>query len=127
MSGARTAVRTTRAPDDLNTSAKRAPSFVSWSQTSTSGAVNGGVPGLLRAPSGGRPIRDRGMDDPSAAEVEEEEHEDFAEPDVVRLDEVARPRDVVAQERRPALAIAWGPGAADVPLDGPLCRRGRRA
>src|SRR6267378_6074510 len=38
MSGARTAVRTTRAPDDLNTSAKRAPSFVSWSQTSTSGA-----------------------------------------------------------------------------------------
>src|SRR6267143_712237 len=30
--------RTTRAPDDLNTSAKRALSFVSWSQTSTSGA-----------------------------------------------------------------------------------------
>ena len=90
-------------------------------------AVHGGVPGLLRAPSGGRPIRDRGMDDPSAAEVEEEKHEDFAEPDVVRLDEVARPRDVVAQERRPALAVAWGPGTADVTLDGPLCRRGRRA
>jgi hypothetical protein len=38
MSGARTAVRTTRTPDDVSTPAKRAPSFVSWSQTSTSGA-----------------------------------------------------------------------------------------
>ena len=82
--------------------------------------VHGGVPGLLRAPFVGRRIRDRGVDDLSAAEVEEKEHENFAEPDVVRLDEVARPRDVVAQERRPALAVAWGPGAADVPLDGPL-------
>src|SRR5213593_3265681 len=38
MSGARTAVRTTHTPDDVSTPAKRAPSFVSWSQTSTSGA-----------------------------------------------------------------------------------------
>src|SRR5438067_6876524 len=37
MSGARIAVRTTRIPDDLNTSANRAPSFVSWSQTTTCG------------------------------------------------------------------------------------------
>src|SRR5882724_731147 len=38
MSGARIAVRTTRTPDDLNTPAKRAPSFVSWSQMTTCGA-----------------------------------------------------------------------------------------
>src|SRR6267143_1733417 len=61
--------------------------------------IHGGVPGLLRAPLVGRPIRDRGMDDLSAA-VEEEEHEDLAETDVVRLDEVACPCDVVAQEGR---------------------------
>src|SRR5882724_7794369 len=82
--------------------------------------VHGGVPGLLRAPFVGRRIRDRGVDDLSAAEVEEEEHENLAEPDVVRLDEVTRPCDVVAQERRPALAVASGPGTADVPLDGSL-------
>jgi len=73
------------------------------------------------------PYVDRGMDDPSAAEVEEEEHEDFANRMSYVWNQVARPRDVVAQERRPALAVAWGPGAADVPLDGPLGRRGRRA
>src|SRR5882724_6427022 len=39
-SGARIAVRTTRTPDDLNTSAKREPSFVSWSQTTTCGAAS---------------------------------------------------------------------------------------
>ena len=38
MSGARIAVRTTRTPGDLNTPAKRAPSFVSWSQMTTCGA-----------------------------------------------------------------------------------------
>src|SRR3989454_11688696 len=31
-----------------------------------------------------------------------------------------RPCEVVAQERRPALAVASGPGTADVPLDGSL-------
>ena len=60
------------------------------------------------------------MNDLSAAEVEEEEHENLAEPDIARLDEVARPGDLVAQERRPALAIALGPGTMDVPLDGSL-------
>src|SRR6266851_5291275 len=35
MSGARIAVRTTRTPDDLNTPAKRDPSFASLSQTTT--------------------------------------------------------------------------------------------
>src|SRR3989454_5182837 len=40
MSGARIAVRTTRTPDDLNTPAKRAPSFVSWSQMTTCGALS---------------------------------------------------------------------------------------
>src|SRR6266850_22345 len=38
MSGARIAVRATRTPDDLNTPAKRAPSFVSRSQMTTCGA-----------------------------------------------------------------------------------------
>ena len=47
--------------------------------------IHGGVLGLLRAPLVGRRIRPRGVDDLSAAEVEEEEHEDLAEPDVVRL------------------------------------------
>src|SRR6266403_4177779 len=83
-------------------------------------ALHGGVPGLLRAPFVGRRIRDRGVNDLSATEVEEEEHENLAEPDIVRLNEVARPGDVVAQERRPALAVASGPGTADVPLDGSL-------
>src|SRR5712672_3174203 len=46
-------------------------------------AAHGGVPGLLRAPFVGRRIRDRGVNDLSAAEVEEEEHENLAEPDVV--------------------------------------------
>ena len=57
-------------------------------------AVQGAVSGLLRAPLVGRCIGDRSVDDLSAAEVEEEEDEDLAEPDVVRLDEVARPGDV---------------------------------
>src|SRR5882672_9955726 len=110
MSGARTAVRTTRTPDDVSTPAKRTlRARHSWWR-----------PGLLRAPLVGRPIRDRGMDDLSAAEVEEEEHEDLAETDVVRLDEVACPCDVVAQEGRPTLAIASRPGASHVPLNGAL-------
>ena len=37
LSGARIAVRTTLTPDDLSTAAKREPSFVSWSQTTTCG------------------------------------------------------------------------------------------
>src|SRR5467141_3425315 len=37
MSGARIAVCTTRTPDDLSMAAKREPSFVSWSQTTTCG------------------------------------------------------------------------------------------
>src|SRR2546428_6787918 len=109
MSGARIAVRTTRTPDDLNTPAKRAPSFVSWSQMTTCGALcHGGVSGLLRAALVGRRIRHRGMEDRSATQVQEEEYEHLAEPHVERLYEVARPRHVVSQERRPALAVASG-------------------
>jgi hypothetical protein len=40
MSGAPGAIRTTRAPDDARTRVKRAPSFASWSQTTTAGAVS---------------------------------------------------------------------------------------
>src|SRR5207247_9518542 len=50
----------------------------------------------------------------------EEEHEDLAEPDIVGLHEVARPRDVIPREGRPALPVAAGPRATDVPLDGSL-------
>ena len=41
----------------------------------------------------------------AARELEEEKRED-PEPDVVGLHEVTRPRDVIPQERRPALAVA---------------------
>src|SRR5882724_2654545 len=116
MSGARIAVRTTRTPDDLNTPAKRAPSFVSWSQMTTCG-VHGGVSGLLPAPLVGRRIRHRGMEDRSATQVQEEEYEHLAEPHVERLYEIARPRHVVSQERRPALAVASGSRAPHVPLN----------
>ena len=53
-------------------------------------------------------------------EFKEEEHEYLAEPNVVGLHEVARPRDVIPQERRPALPIASGSRAPHVPLDGSL-------
>src|SRR5258705_1788960 len=53
-------------------------------------------------------------------EFKEEEHEDLAEPDVVGLHEVARPRDVIPQEGRPALPVAAGPRATHVSLDGSL-------
>ena len=80
-------------------------------------AVHGGVPGLLRAPLVGRRIGHRGMNDRSATQVQEEEHEHLAEPDVERLHEVTRPRHVVSQERRPVLSVALGPRAAHVPLN----------
>src|SRR6266478_3834994 len=71
-------------------------------------AVQGGVPGLLRAPLVGRRICHRGMEDSSATQVQKEEHEHLAEPHVERLNEVTRPRHVVSQERRPAVPVASG-------------------
>jgi hypothetical protein len=59
-------------------------------------AIHGGVPGLLRAPFVGWRSRHRGMEDRSATQVQEEEHEDLAEPHVERLHEVTRPRNVVS-------------------------------
>ena len=44
--------------------------------------VHGGVSGLLRAPLVGRRIRHRGMEDRSATQVQEEEYEHLAEPNV---------------------------------------------
>src|SRR6266851_3954278 len=118
MSGARIAVRTTRTPDELNTPANRAPSFVSWSQTTTCRrAVHGGVSRLLRAPLVGRRIRHRRMEDRSATQVQEEEYEHLPEPHVERPHEVTRPCHVVSQEGRPALAVASGSRAAHVPLN----------
>ena len=80
-------------------------------------AIHGGVSGLLRAPLVGRCIRHRGMEDRSATQVQEEEHEHLAEPDVEGLDEVTCPRHMVSQERRPALAVTSGTSAAHVSLN----------
>src|SRR3989442_6766404 len=79
--------------------------------------VHGGVSGLLRAPLVGRRMRHRGMEDRSATQVQEEENEHLAESHVERLYEVARPRHVVSQERRPALAVTSGQRAPHVPLN----------
>jgi len=59
-------------------------------------AVHGGVPGLLRAPLVGWRVRDRGMENPSATQVQEEEYEQLAESRVERLREVTGPRHVVS-------------------------------
>lgn len=69
-------------------------------------AIQRGVASLLRAPLVGGRIGRGGVDDHAPAQVEEEEDEDLAEADVVGLDEVGDPRDVVLQERRPTLRIA---------------------
>ena len=68
--------------------------------------VEGCVARLLRAPHVGGRVGYRGMDDRAASQVEEEEHEDLAKPGIVGLHEVRGLRDVVAQEGRPALAVA---------------------
>src|SRR6266436_6205856 len=96
MSGARIAVRTTRTPDDLNTSAKRAELGVVIADDNLWRAVHCGVPGLLRAPPVGWRVRHRGMEDRSATQVQEEEHEHLAESHVERLREVTGPRHVVS-------------------------------
>jgi len=80
-------------------------------------AVHAGVPCLLRAPLVGWRISHRGMEDRSPTQIQEEEYEHLLEPHVERLHEVTRPRHVVSQERRPALAVASGSRAAHVPLN----------
>jgi len=82
--------------------------------------VHRGVTRLLGAPvvcgRGGR----CGVDDATAPEVEEEQHEDGAEKRVERLEEVAAPGHVVRDEGGPALAAAdaFRP-LRHVPLHGP--------
>ena len=61
------------------------------------------------APVVGRRIGDGGVHHLSAAEVDKEQHEDVAEAHLVGLREVARPRDVVANEGRPSLSAARRP------------------
>ena len=81
--------------------------------------IQDGVPGLLRAPFLAWHVRDRGVDAPASPELEEEKHEDRAEPEV-GLHEVTRPRDVIPQERRPALAVASRSQTPHVPLGSSL-------
>jgi hypothetical protein len=119
MSGAR-AIRTTRAPDAENAGEASAELRVAVADEYGRCRIQGGVPGLLRAPRVARCVGHRGVDDLASPKVEEEEHEDLAEPDVVGLHKVARPHDVIPQEGRPALAVASGPHTTHVPLDGPL-------
>src|SRR5207253_7799503 len=116
MSGASGAIRTTRAPDDARTRVKRAPSFALRSQTNTAGTASRVAFRACCAhhSSLGAYVTAAWM---IVRRPREEEHEDLAEPDVVGLHEVARPRDVIPQEGRPALSVASGSRAAHVPLD----------
>ena len=75
---------------------------------------------LLRAPGVRRRVRHGGVNNRTIPHVEKEEYEDLAKPRVVGLYEVGRPRDVIAQERRPSLAIAGWTRALHVLLDRPL-------
>jgi hypothetical protein len=60
------------------------------------------------------------VDHDTSAEIENEEHEDFAESEIEGLEEVTCPRDVVLQEGRPALSIAGAPLSRHVSLNGSL-------
>ena len=102
MSGAAAAIRTTRVPDEASTRAKRAPSFASRSQTTTPGAASRvAFRACCAHHSSLGAYVTAGVDDLASPKVEEEKHEDLAEPDVVGLHEVARPRSVIPQEGRP--------------------------
>src|SRR5262249_26054637 len=65
-------------------------------------------------------IRHGSVDHDASAEVDKEEHEDFAEAKVIGLHEVTSPRDMVLQEGRPALSIAGAPLSRHVSLNGSL-------
>ena len=121
MSGAWGAIRTTRAPDDARTRVKRAPSFTSRSQTNTAGTASRVAfrAGCAHHSSLGAYVT-AAWTIVRRPRSRKKEHEDLAEPDVVGLHEVARPRDVIPQEGRPALPVAAGPRATHVPLDGSL-------
>jgi hypothetical protein len=82
--------------------------------------IHGRVAGLLRAPRIGRGIGHRGVNDLVPTEVQEEEDEDLAEPDVVSLDEIAGPEHVVSEERGPALPVARRLRRDHVPLHSAL-------
>src|SRR5437868_6856891 len=80
-------------------------------------AIHGGVPSLLRAPLVGRCIRHRGMQNRPATQVQEEEYKHLAKPNVECLDDVARPRHMVSQRRRPTPPVTWRSRATHVPLN----------
>jgi len=121
MSGAAGAIRTTRVPDEASTRREaRAELRVAVADDDRRRRIQGGIPGLLGVPLVAWHVGDRRVDDPTSPELEEEQHEDRAEPNVVRLHEVARPRDVIPQEGRPALPVTSRPRAPQVPLDSSL-------
>jgi hypothetical protein len=97
MLGARGAVRTTRTPTP------ELPVVIADKDLRS--MLHRRVASLLGAPCVRRSVGDRCVNDLAPPKVDEEEHEDLAEPDVVRLDEVARPDHVVSEERGPALSV----------------------
>jgi hypothetical protein len=121
MLGARGAVRTIRTPTPSDGRCEGAADLsVAIADEDLRSMIQRRVAGLLRAPRVGRSVRHRGVNYRAATKVEKEEHEDLAEPDVIGLDEVAHPDRVVAQEGRPALAVAGTPRGSHVLLDGSL-------
>jgi hypothetical protein len=85
-----------RIPLAVNAGTKATPSFASRAQARSWGTCSR----LRFEPAARTPIcrrvRDRGLNNHSPTEVDEEQDEDHAKPYVVRLNEIAAPRRVVA-------------------------------
>ncbi len=91
-------------------------------QEARSFAERRGIAELLRRPLLGRSARYRDVDHALGVQVDNEEREQRAEPNIVGLQEIAGPDGMVAQERLPWLPAmhARRTSSAHVSLDGPL-------
>jgi hypothetical protein len=78
------------------------------------------VPRLLRTPLIRRRVRNCGMNDCAATQIEEEEDEDLSKPNVERLHEIAGLAHMIPQERGPVLSVTSEASTAHVPLYRPL-------
>src|SRR5436190_24354428 len=121
MSGASGAIRTTRAPDDAGTRVKRAPSFASRSQTNTAGTASRvAFRACCAHPSSLGAYVTAAWTIVRRPRSRKKSTKTSRNRNIVGLHEVARPRDVIPQEGRPALPVAAGPRATHVSLDGSL-------
>jgi hypothetical protein len=75
------------------------------------------VSSLLGAPRIRRRAGHGGVDDHASAKIDDEEDEELAKPEVVDLHEVACPRHMVSDERRPALSVSGFSRVRHVSLD----------